>query len=203
MADKLISYFDRLQDEYRGLNMKRSSQASRTWFMKRVEDSVKKPGQKTIESSNSGVSAAGAIAGKMYFFGYDPKHKKTLPYYDRFPLIFPFSIHDDGFIGINFHYLAYFSRAKLMDSLVKYIDDKKYSPEAMLKISWSILSAASKFPQIAPCVKKYLTTHVKTNLIPVPPQSWDIALFLPVADFAKASQETVWQESVKKMRRLG
>ena len=25
--------------------------------------------------------------GRMYAFYYDPKHKKTLPYYDKFPLI--------------------------------------------------------------------------------------------------------------------
>ena len=30
------------------------------------------------------------IIGSMYSFYYDPKHKKTLPYYDRFPLVFPF-----------------------------------------------------------------------------------------------------------------
>ena len=31
----------------------------------------------------------GAVIGKMYFFIYDPKHKDTLPMYDRFPLVFP------------------------------------------------------------------------------------------------------------------
>ena len=29
------------------------------------------------------------MMGNMYLFAYDPKHKDTLPYYDRFPLIFP------------------------------------------------------------------------------------------------------------------
>ena len=28
--------------------------------------------------------------GRMYLFMYDPKMKEDLPYYDRFPLIFPF-----------------------------------------------------------------------------------------------------------------
>ena len=26
------------------------------------------------------------IEGRMYNFFYDPKHERTLPYYDRFPL---------------------------------------------------------------------------------------------------------------------
>ena len=28
--------------------------------------------------------------GRMYLFAYDPKLKDDLPYYDKFPLIFPF-----------------------------------------------------------------------------------------------------------------
>ena len=43
--------------------------------------------------------------GKMYLFQYDAKHKKILPYWDRFPLIFPFDYAKDGFYGINLHYL--------------------------------------------------------------------------------------------------
>lgn len=35
--------------------------------------------------------------GQMYLFQYDALHKDTLPYYDRFPLIFPFRKTNDGF----------------------------------------------------------------------------------------------------------
>jgi outer membrane protein assembly factor BamD (BamD/ComL family) len=28
--------------------------------------------------------------GHMYMFYYDAKHKETLPYFDRFPMIFPY-----------------------------------------------------------------------------------------------------------------
>ena len=37
--------------------------------------------------------------GMMYSFKYDPKHKKTLPYYDTFPLIFPVEQYNDGILG--------------------------------------------------------------------------------------------------------
>ena len=46
------------------------------------------------------------MLGRMYMFYYDPKHKKTLKTYDRFPLIFPIKKESDGFIGMNFHYLG-------------------------------------------------------------------------------------------------
>ena len=38
-------------------------------------------------------------------FFYDPKYKKTLPYYDTFPLVLPLERIPGGFAGINFHYL--------------------------------------------------------------------------------------------------
>jgi hypothetical protein len=45
------------------------------------------------------------ITGEMYLFAYDPKTKEDLPYYDRFPLVFPFRKVKGGFYGINMHYL--------------------------------------------------------------------------------------------------
>lgn len=37
-------------------------------------------------------------SGQMYMFYYDPKHKKTLPYYDRFPLIIMVGPAEGGFM---------------------------------------------------------------------------------------------------------
>ena len=53
------------------------------------------------------------IPGHLYLFMYDPKLKKTLPYYDRFPLVFPYAKTPDGFIGLNMHYLPYGLRIRL------------------------------------------------------------------------------------------
>ena len=43
--------------------------------------------------------------GRLNLFFYDPKFKKTLPYYDTFPLVLPLEPIKGGFIGMNFHYL--------------------------------------------------------------------------------------------------
>ena len=53
------------------------------------------------------------MPGKLYMFLYDPKHKETLPYYDMFPLVFPFSKDSTGFTGLNMHYLPYQMRIML------------------------------------------------------------------------------------------
>ena len=44
-------------------------------------------------------------AFNLNMFVYDPKYKKTLPYYDTFPLVLPLERYSDGFLGLNFHYL--------------------------------------------------------------------------------------------------
>ena len=48
-------------------------------------------------------------------FFYDPKFKKTLPYYDTFPLVLPLETYNDGFLGINMHYLPIPLRVNLLD----------------------------------------------------------------------------------------
>ena len=54
-------------------------------------------------------------AGRMAMFVYDPKTKQTLLFYDTFPLVLPVDTFRGGFIGLNFHYLPYGVRYKLLD----------------------------------------------------------------------------------------
>ena len=41
--------------------------------------------------------------GQMYMYFYEAKTKDTLPYFDRFPLVFPFAKVKGGFYGLNMH----------------------------------------------------------------------------------------------------
>ena len=43
--------------------------------------------------------------GMMLMFGYDPKWKKILPFYDKYPLCIIISPAPKGFMGLNLHYL--------------------------------------------------------------------------------------------------
>lgn len=138
--------------------------------------------------------------GNMYMFAYDPKHKETLPYYDRFPLIFPINKAKGGFLGINMHYLPPILRAKLMDSLYDTITNDRYDENTKLNISYKILSGASKFKEFKPTVKHYLTDHVRTRLVYINPTEWDIALFLPSASFVGANATQVYNDSRKIIR---
>lgn len=138
--------------------------------------------------------------GHMYMFVYDPKHKDTLPYYDRFPLIFPINRAKGGFLGINFHYLPPPLRAKLMDALYDVVSNDKFDETTKLRTSYQILNAASTYKEFRPTVKHYLTDHIRTRLVYVNPNEWDIALFLPTERFEKASKSKVWADSRKIIR---
>ena len=135
--------------------------------------------------------------GRMYLFNYDPKHKATLPYYDRYPLIFPVQKADGGFYGINMHYLPHVLRARLMDALYSLSRDKRYDEKTRLKLSYSILNGAAKYKAFKPTFKRYLTNHVRSRFIEITSSEWDIALMMPLQKFAKASASEVWRDSRK------
>jgi hypothetical protein len=128
-------------------------------------------------------------------FSYDPKYKETLPYYDMFPLVFPIDLRKDGFLGINLHYLPPVLRAKLMNAIYQTINNTAYNETTKLKLSYSILSNASKYRYFKPCIKQYLATHVQSSYLNIEPTNWDSALMLPTEQFKKASKEQVWKDS--------
>lgn len=135
--------------------------------------------------------------GSMYMYYYDPKLKDTLPYYDRFPLMFPFRVESDRFWGINLHYVDLRARAILMDSLYTLVNNTKYDKTTQLQLSYATLQRASQTKIYKPCIKQYLRGHVSSSFIYVHPSEWDTALFLPLERFEKKSKSQVFSISSK------
>lgn len=133
--------------------------------------------------------------GRMYFFRYDPKTKEQLPYYDTFPLIFLVGPAEGGFYGINLHYLPPLLRAKLMDQLLGIQIESKNSENTRLLLSYNILNSASRYHLFKPTLKRYLTSHMKSKFIWVPPEEWLVASMLPAQRFKKSSESKVWNDS--------
>jgi hypothetical protein len=119
-----------------------------------------------------------------------------------FPLIFPIELYDDGWLGINFHYLPMDIRIKLFDKLIQFANDKSLDKITKLRLSYALLKNVAKYPEVQPCIKRYLAGQVKSTLVRVNAIDWEIALFLPVEQFQKETKETVWKESKKKINRL-
>lgn len=138
------------------------------------------------------------IPGNMYMYLYDPKFKDTLPFYDRFPLLFPFRVKSDRFWGINLHYIDLRARAMLMDALYEITNNKRYDETTRLKLSYKLLNESARFKYFKPCVKQYLKSHVESKFLYVNPEYWDQALFLPSEKFVKATKSQVWSNSRNK-----
>lgn len=166
------------------------------WFRTNIRKTAVSPLRIIREEKDNYVSSWTNVAiGKLYFAYYDPKHKKTLEYYDTFPLIIPIQRYNDGFLGLNLHYLPPVLRARLLDSLYDLLNNAKLDENKRLVISYSILQAAAKHRFFKPCVKRYLGKHFRSRFVKVPHQNWTAAVFLPVESFEKKSKNEVWNDS--------
>ena len=130
--------------------------------------------------------------GKLNMFFYDPKHKKTLPYYDTFPLVLPLERYPDGFLGINMHYLPIPLRIKILDRLVDYSNNTKFDESTRLMVDYNKLK---KVRLIRPTIHRYLSGHTKSQFRRIDADEFTIATLLPVQRFKKASESEVWKES--------
>ncbi len=58
------------------------------------------------------------MVGDVYLFEYDPKTKKQLPHWDKYPLVLVTKLYPDGFMGANFHYESPKRRVILAQKLI-------------------------------------------------------------------------------------
>ena len=167
------------------------------WFREKASATMNINTSRLI-AGNKEYQTSRIVPGHLYMFGYDAKMKDVLPFYDRFPVVFPFSRDADSFTGINLHYLPHIYRARLMDALYQIVTDQKFNDKTRLNLSYRLLQSSSKFKLFEPCVKKYLFSHVQTKFLQVPSNEWDIALFLPLERFT-VSKNKVFRDTMSKI----
>ena len=195
------SYLQKLKDAIKIGSIPVKTRMAVTWFRSIVERAkiglAKEtiPSTLKIDAAQQGTLTGRLIPGRMYFFMYNPKHKATLPYYDMFPLVLPIQKFSNGFLGINFHYVNMKDRAILLDELKIFVNDRTLSEAARIRVSYNMMRGFTRFKRAKPCLKRYLTTYMKSQFIPVTPDEWGPALFLPVEQFRKRNKMAVWQES--------
>lgn len=174
------------------------SKKAAEWFVKTMRQVMGGLTQKKV-INDSGVKKVSQIkVGRLYAFGYDPKHKDTLPYYDRFPMVLVIGPAKGGFLGLNFHYLHPRDRAFLFDQIAKIHKKKTINKNTRFQITYETLKAASAMKRFQPCLKHYLENHVVTALGEIPSDDARIAIHLPTSRFVYASGRKVWSDSRKK-----
>lgn len=175
---------------------------SRSWFDRQVQE-LGKQNLTPAKVLNGNVEQLRnkVIPGHLYMYVYDPKMKKELPYYDRFPLVFPYAKTPDGFMGLNMHYLPYQLRIQLLDALLVFRNNARMDETTKIKYSWQLIDGVSRYKAAQPCIKQYLTGHVRSPFRQIVSDDWATAMLLPVERFVGASKQEVWAQSRKIIRK--
>ncbi len=192
----MASLFDKLEAEAFRKGITARTKEANTWFQKRVQKLG--PQTKAILKDDRLTARGGAKSGEMVMYTYDPKLKKTLPYYDTFPLTIVVGPAKDGFYGINLHYLPPKIRAIFLDKLNDVATNQKFNATTKFKITYALLKATKNYKYFKPCFKHYLTKGVTSKIMKVSASEWNIAIFLQTSTFKKASEGKVWSDSRKK-----
>ena len=180
-------------------DMRVMSKKSLTWLANRIAE-IKNPGIIPAGLSRETYrQAPGFRLGGMYCFYYDPKTKDKLDYYDRFPMVLVLDRYPDGFLGLNLHYLPFQYRIAFLGKLMKFADLNGAGEIERLRVTYDILTASKSLKEFKPCLKRYLTGHIQSKILAIQSNEWDIAAFLPIQQFKKASATKVWQESMEQI----
>ena len=179
-------------------NLQDAAKKSASWFAKeaRLLGQQGYTGRRMLNGVHGDYAQYPEI-GKMYMFMYDAKHKATLPYWDKFPLVFPFRQLDDGFIGINLHYLPYQYRITILDKLIG-IKLRSTSRHHKIQLSWDLISSVSAYKPLTGCVHRYLFNHLRSGLRAIDSGDWATAALLPMQQFVGASMTHVHKENKKR-----
>jgi hypothetical protein len=167
-----MSIFDEIS------KLRKSGKEPYQWYRNRIKE-LGTPSQAQL--IRDGKITGRVNFGALNMFIYDPKLKNKLPYYDTFPLVLPIERYRDGFLGINFHYLPYALRARLLSRL---------DPNANY-------SALKNVRLVKPTLKRYLNSNVRSRFRKLEEEDFMTAIMLPVQRFRKSSASKVWSDSRK------
>jgi hypothetical protein len=75
------------------------------------------------------------------------------------------------------------------DKLSKIVGD----PNTRRQLSWRFISGLANVPQLRNCVKCYIPSNIKSNIIVFGEDDYVPAIFLPSQVFKKQSADEVWK----------
>lgn len=153
----------------------------------------------TMKKNVRGHKVTKPSPGKLYAYMYDAKHKDTLPFWDRFPLIIYLGLGKQGsttlMYGLNLHYIPPKARQQFLEELLKqYASTPTITNNTKLKINWSQVKG---FAGADKMIKAYLPGHIKGSLVEIKPADWANVVMLPTQQFMskgkRYSSNSVWK----------
>lgn len=163
---------------------------STRWFREKIKQTVR------------GKSVTQFKPGAIYTYVYDAKHKDTLPYWDKFPLIVSLgtSTTKNGIKlmhGLNLHYVPPRARQEFLEALLIHATTKKnITNTTRLKINWDMVKSMKGSRQM---IKAYLPQNIKGAVIEISPVDWVNVIYLPTNQFMskgkRYSANKVWRNA--------
>ena len=182
----MASVFDRIK--VRAGDTDRSA----TWYRSQVNRIAS--GKTAGQLFREGKLQARPSVGRLNLFGYNPKLRNKLPYYDIFPLVLPLEPIKGGFMGMNFHYLPPLLRFRLLERMQAKASDRRFDSRTKFEVNYDDVKAIKL---VKPTIKKYLYAYVQTGFLRINADDAAVAIYLPVQRFKKAPEATVYADSRK------
>ena len=171
------------------------------WYQNRIKhiggSSLRNPRTLIHDEEGHGLARARPGFGELNLFQYTPKGPEKLKYYDLFPIVLPLVRHRNGFTGLNFHYLPYILRVKLLTLLAE-----AYGDESTQRINVTYFMIRN-MRLIRPVIRRYIRTQVETLYLRIPLDDMLIGILLPVQQFRTGPLDSmsnvinreVWRDS--------
>ena len=182
----MASVFDRIK--VRAGDTDRSA----TWYRSQVNRIAS--GKTAGQLFREGKLQARPSVGRLNLFGYNPKLRAKLPYYDIFPLVLPLEPIKGGFMGMNFHYLPPLLRFRLLERMQARASDRRFDSKTKFEVNYDDVK---NIKIVKPTIKKYLYAYCQTGFLRINADDAAIAIYLPVQRFKKAPEATVYADSRK------
>ena len=186
---------ERIIREFERSNRRPWSEESTRWLATNLSKIQSEIRSENYNRKKAWVFAPGnLLSGSMLFFGYDPKTKNDLNFWDSFPLIILLKKTGRSLLGLNLHYLSPMLRARLMNSFLKFVDDPNYyeNPNATFKLTYSLLKQTQSLAAFRACIKRYKLANIVTPVNLIPANEWKYTVFMPLDKFRGASRQEVW-----------
>lgn len=183
------------------------------WFRKRISKDVNISRTALLKDTGDYRTKSGkedtSLIGKLYYFNYEAEGvgNSELGVYDEYPMVFIFNSTKtkEGkqvLWGLNLHYATPAERATLYMELLKLKTTKGWSEKTKLKMSWNLIKGVASHRLYKKCVHAYRVDRMKSRLVEIKPEDWEVAVFLQLQRWKRPSLEnSLYQSDIRKQLR--
>jgi len=196
--------FDAMDELFLETGLDRGTREAMQWFKQLVREMFEQtelsPEETILRDKSRLIQKSGyKREGSMYLFNYLPKGRAKLKYYDTFPLVFILNFTDDGFLGLNLHYLPPSLRQRFFMMMRTKTRGSMENKWTRMHINYQLLKKNRAFRFYRPCIRKYKTKYIGSRILHIFPKDWDLVIHLPIERFKKSVRQAVWMESRQKI----